>query len=395
MLRTSDLLRIVVKRQLRQLKLGVILSISLGITMFIGVDVVGKDLENRIVGDVALIGNVTILTVTMEEHLYPNTPPHFFTDKTAAMFKNLPEVMYAGLSMRFVEVIQTQIKDKNVSIRIRGVDPFFWKVYDIEAAQGRLLNETDEKSRSRVCVLGIDIARHLFGDGPYPGRSLTIFNDNYTVVGIAGGLMMRSRTMDCFIPLTTASDRLIAQNIYPNRLLLRMNGIDDIEPIIKKLPDLILSQQNTPYFKVEYAKDEITTVRTIIRRVHILLLLGIAASLGLGAFGIWQSSFASVRERTREIGLQLAMGAEQNDIMRQFLGEALCNALLGGLSGILFGAVVILVICAVMDMPVAWLSIILHVPVCLLAATAVGAVGGVWPAVQAGRMDVASALRFE
>jgi putative ABC transport system permease protein len=394
-LKTSDLLRIVVKRQLRQLKLGVILSISLGIAMFIGVDVVGKDLENRIVGDVALIGNVTILTVMMEEHLYPNTPPHFFTEKTVKMFNDIPEVMYAGLSMRFVEVIQTQVQDKNVYIRIRGVDPLFWKVYELHADQGRLLNEIDEKRRSRVCVLGIDLAKNLFQDGRYIGKTLTIFNDNYTVVGIAGGLMMRSRTLDCFIPLTTASDRLLAPNTYPNMLLLRMRGIDDVEPIVKKMPELVLSQQNTPYLKIEYAKDEITTVRTIIRRVHVLLLLGIAASLGLGAFGIWQSSFASVRERTREIGLQLAMGAEQGDIMRQFLGEALCNALLGGLAGILFGIIAILTVCLIMDMSVAWLSIILHVPVCLAAASLVGALGGTWPAVQAGRMDVASALRFE
>jgi putative ABC transport system permease protein len=395
MLKTSDLLRIVVKRQLRRLKIGVILSISLGIAMFMSVDVVGKDLENRIVGDVALIGNVTMLTVTMEEHLHHNTPPHFFTNKTIEMFKNIPEIMYAGLAMRFVEVIQTQVKDKNVFIRIRGVDPFFWKVYDIGADQGRILNEIDEKNRSRVCVLGIDLASRLFQDGPYVGNTLTIFNDNYTVVGIAGGIMMRSRTSDCFIPLTTASDRLLVYNTYPNRLLLRMRSIDDVEPIVEKLPGLILSQQNTPYFKIEYAKDEIATVRTVIWRVHVLLLLGIAASLGLGAFGIWQSSFASVRERTREIGLQLAIGAEQGDIMRQFLGEALCNALFGGLAGILFGVIVILAVCLAMDMPVARLSILLHVPVCLAAASAVGAVGGTWPAVRAGRMDVASALRFE
>ncbi|MDR2604496.1 MAG: ABC transporter permease [Desulfovibrio sp.] len=370
------------------------LSIGLGIAVFIGVDVIGKELEDRIVSDVGLIGNVTILSVTMEENLYLNMPDHFFTNKTVKMFKSLPEVMYAGLSMRFVEIIQTQIKDTFVNIRIRGVDPFFWKVYDLIATEGRLLNEVDEKKRSRVCVLGKDLARNLFQDGPYIGRSVTLFSDNYTVVGIGGGLMMRSRTLDCLIPMTTASDR-IPGNTYPNRLLLRLRRLDDVEAMIERLPELILSQQNTPYFKIEYAKDEIKAVRTIIGRVHVLLLLGIFASLGLGTFGIWQSSFAAVRERTREIGLQLAMGAEQNDIMRQFLGEALFNALLGGAIGTLVGIIAILVLCVSLGMPISWASIVLHVPVCLLAASCIGAAGGTWPAIQAGRMDVAAALRYE
>jgi putative ABC transport system permease protein len=379
----------------RQLKLGVILSISVGIAMFLGVDVVGKDLENRIVSDVALIGTVTIISVTMEEHLYANTPPHFFTDKTTVMFRKLPEVMYVGRSMRYWDFFPMQVGEKSVSIYARGVDPFFWKVYDLGVSEGRLLTEEDEKKRARVCILGIDLARNLFGRGPYVGRTLTIFNDNYTVVGIGSGLMMRTRANQCFIPLTTASDRLISANTYPNRMLLRLYRMEDVEPLVERLPDLILSQQNTPYFEIEYAKDEITKVRTIINRVHILLLLGIIASLGLGTFGIWQSAFASVRERTREIGLQLAMGAEQNDIMRQFLGEALCNALLGGVAGIVFGVSAILAICIALDMPVSWLSIILHVPLCLVVASVVGAAGGTWPAIQAGRMDVASALRFE
>jgi ABC-type antimicrobial peptide transport system permease subunit len=81
--------------------------------------------------------------------------------------------------------------------------------------------------------------------------------------------------------------------------------------------------------------------------------------------------------------------------MRQFLGEALFNALLGGTIGMAVGIMVILVLCVSLGMPISWTSIVLHVPVCLLAATFIGAAGGVRPAMRAGRMDVAAALRYE
>jgi putative ABC transport system permease protein len=161
------------------------------------------------------------------------------------------------------------------------------------------------------------------------------------------------------------------------------------------LPDIISTHQNAPFLRVEYGPNEVANVRNVIRMVHILLQLGIVASLGLGGFGIWHSSFASVRERTREIGLKLAMGAEQEDIAMQFLGEALFSALLGGLVGIAVGIFAVGTLSLALDLPFSVLKILFNIPICLIAATMVGAVGGVYPAMQAGRMDVAVALRFE
>lgn len=395
MLRTSDLLRIVVRRQLRQLRIGVILSIGIGIAMFIGVNVVGKDVEERITQDVSLIGNVTIIMVEHEEYMHPAMPPQFFTPKTISLLRGLPEVYNVSACMRWAHQVPMQIGDRTFYLYVLGVDPQYWDVYSLYALEGRLLNAEDEQKRSRVCVLGEEAARNLLGEGPYVGRELTIYSDNYTVVGISGGFMMHNRADRCFIPLSTAFDRTPHDNKYPNRILVRMHHLDDVEPMEKKLPDLIRSQQKAPYLKVEYPKDAMINVRTIIARVHVLLMLGIIAALGLGGFGIWQSSFASVRDRTREIGLKLAMGAERKDIMLQFLGEALFSALLGGMAGIVAGVAAVLALCFALGLPVPLMSIFLNIPLCLLAATLVGAGGGTYPAMQAGRMDVAAALRFE
>jgi ABC-type antimicrobial peptide transport system, permease component len=398
MLRTSDLVRIVVRRQMRQLRIGVILSISIGIAMFIGVNVVGKDIEERVSQDVTLIGTVTIILATFDDWMHPDYPPRGFTEKTAEAVRALPEVLYASRCMRWAHQVYMQVGVKTVSLLVQGVDPEYWNVFAIETLEGRLLNAEDERRRSRVCVLGEEMAQRLFGKGPYVGRSLTIFNDNYYVVGVAGGVLMRNRSNRCFLPLTTALDRLVmGDTLRPNRLVIRTAQLEDVAPLLEKLPDFFGAQQklSPDIIEYEYAKAELIKVTSIIDRVNIILTLGMVAALGLGCFGIWQSSFASVRERTQEIGLQLAMGAERNDIMKQFLGESLFNALLGGLAGIVLGFSGVVVLCLHFGLPVPWLRIIFNMPLCFLAASIVGAVGGTWPAIQAGRMDVATALRFE
>ncbi len=395
MLRTSDLLRIVVRRQLRQLRLGVILSISIGIAMYIGVQVVGKDIEDRVTQDVSLIGNVTILSIEHDEYRYPGAPPQWFLPGTVERLRRLPEVHSATMCMRSPHQVAMRVGENVVYLKMYGADPSYWDVHALRAAEGRLLTAEDEKKRARVCVLGDKLARQLFGDGPYVGRTLTLYKDSYTVVGVVVGFMMQGKDDRCFIPLTTASDRSFADNNYPNCILVRMKHLKDVDEMYAKLPGLIREEQKAPYLRLEYSGESIRTVRLIVGRVHLILQLGIAAALGLGCFGIWQSSFASVRERTREIGLKLAMGAEQRDIMRQFLGEALFSAVLGGMAGIAMGATMVLSLCLWLGLPVPWLELAVSVPVSLLVATVVGAVGGTWPSVKAGRMDVATALRFE
>lgn len=398
MLRNADLLRIVVRRQLRQLRLGVIFSIAIGIAMFLGVDSVGKDIEKHVAKDVSLIGTVTIIIAEFDDYMHDRYPPQAFTARTVEAIRALPGVLHASLSMRWSKSVEMMVGTKTEVLRVQGVDDEFWGVYAISAAEGRLFGREEELARARVCVLGDEMARRLFGKGPYVGRSVTIFNDNYTVVGIAGGVLMRNRADRCFIPLSTALDRLVEGNtLQANRITIRVGQLEDMKPLLDELPGLFYETQRIPEGLVHYehAKDELGNVSTIIDRVNILLLLGIFAALGLGGFGIWQSSFASVRERTKEIGLQLAMGAERKDILKQFLGESLFGSLLGGLVGIVLGIAGIAALCAAFGLPLPWLSIMVNVPLCLAMAGLVGAVGGVWPAIQAGRMDVASALRFE
>jgi putative ABC transport system permease protein len=146
---------------------------------------------------------------------------------------------------------------------------------------------------------------------------------------------------------------------------------------------------------VEILSEDLRKIQAIVRWVRILLSLGVASSLVLGGMGIWQGTVAAVRERTREVGLKLAMGAEQWDIWAQFLGEAVCKSLLGGILGVALGAGCIYAAGTLLHIPVGWTRFGQDSLLCVGAATLVGTIGGMYPAIVASRMDAVHALRYE
>ncbi len=392
MIRTSDLLRIVLRQQVRQINYGVILAIAFGICIYLSMGLLGKEIETVIGQDINFIGGVSVIRASLEEHYFPDTPPQFFSPAVLEQMRSMPQVLSASTSMRRVCWVPMTVGQRQFDLYVLGVDPWFWTTNSISAVQGRLLDAADEDRRARVCVLGREIARILFGEGPYIGRIVGIHNDNYEVVGLGTGIMLRGNW--CFIPLGTAMDRGIV-DAGPNRLQLRMRRLEDVESMARMIPDLVSQKQQPLHLKVEFAGEELRKILGITRWVRILLTLGIASSLVLGCMGIWQGTFAAVRERTREVGLKLAMGAERWDILAQFLGEAICKSVLGGILGIVLGAACIYVTSLILHLPVGWPKFVQDSLLCVGTATLVGVVGGMYPAILASRMDAVHALRYE
>jgi len=392
MIRTTDLLRIVLRQQVRQLNYGVILAVAFGICIYLSMGILGKEIETLIGQDINFIGGVSLIKASLEEHYFPDTPPQSFAPAVLEQVRSMPQVLSASTSMRRVCWVPMTVGQRTFDLYVLGVDPWFWTTNSITAFQGRLLDAADEAQRARVCVLGGEIAQILFGEGPYIGRIVGIHNDNYEVVGIGTGIMLRGNW--CFIPLGTAMDRGI-HDAAPNRMQLRMRRLEDVEPMAQIIPNIVSQKQQSLHLKVEFAGEELSKILGIVRWVRILLTLGIASSLILGCMGIWQGTFAAVRERTREVGLKLAMGAERWDIWAQFLGEAICKSVLGGILGIVLGAVCIYVTGFLLHIPIVWTKFGQDSLLCAGAATLVGVVGGMYPAILASRMDAVHALRYE
>ena len=394
MLKLSDLFRITIRQHLRQRGIGVLLSISFGVSVYLAVTIMGTDVQNRIIQDVNLIGGVSLIRLTFEEHTMPGTPAQAFFPATVEAVRKSSGVLSASVSMRMEAWENMMLGERRFGLSVLGVDSWFWQTNSVYPVQGRLLTSEDERQRARVCVLGEDAARMLFGDGPAVGRIVTLKVDNYEVVGVAKGVMMRAKSHTCFIPLVTAMDRGF-WDAAPNRMFIQMERLEDVAAMAEALPSIVAEHQSPAYLKIEYSREELAKVKLIVVWIRFLLYAGVCASLVLGVLGIWQGTFTAVRERTREIGLKLAMGAEGRDILAQFLAEALFKSVVGGFFGILLGVGVIHLGVIFMGVTVVWSELTRLALGSLAVATLIGMAGGIYPAYCASRMDVVQALRYE
>jgi putative ABC transport system permease protein len=164
---------------------------------------------------------------------------------------------------------------------------------------------------------------------------------------------------------------------------------------MRAIPTALARYQTLNHLEIRTQDEQITRIQAIFVWVEVLLWLGIAASLMLGGFGIWYGTFAAIRARTREVGLKKAMGGGDTDILAQFLAEALCKSVAGGLLGIVLGTVAVQTGSLLLDCSLSYLLLAAGSMGSILFSAFIGIAGGAYPAIQASRMDVVSALRFE
>ncbi len=342
MIATSDLFRISIRQVVRQRGFGVILSIALGITAFISLAVLGREIRYKVGQDMVLMGGVNVIQVYMDDFQYPGQPLRGFNDATVDAIRALPGVGIVSRNLRGGKIFQLRTDgERNLGVEFIGVDQYFAEIYSVELMAGRLLNASDVQQHSRVGMLGRDAAINIFGSPDSAvGKLLFLDQDVFEVVGVISGVMLGSWSYGGFLPYTTMMDRNWVANKV-TRLFIRAIGWEDIAGIVRELPRVVREHQPAPYLVVQTQDEQLARIQTTFMWVEVLLWLGIAASLMLGGFGIWYGTFAAVRARTREVGLKKAMGGSDKDILAQFLAEALVKSVAGGLLGILAGVLVV------------------------------------------------------
>lgn len=233
---------------------------------------------------------------------------------------------------------------QNWSAMVAGVTPDYFPLRDWDTETGDLLSEGDLRSNARVAVIGQSTATQLFGEESPVGRSIRIRNLPFTVIGVLTrkGQSLDGRDQDdgVFIPLSTARQQLV-RSAFPESVAMMLVQADDpesIAPAEREINELLRVRH-----RIKQDQDDDFSVRNLtaiaqtaaIAAGAMALLLGAIAGVSLivGGIGIMNIMLVSVTERTREIGIRMALGARERDILRQFLIEAVVICLVGGFIG--------------------------------------------------------------
>jgi len=292
----------------------------------------------------------------------------------------------------------------NWSTFLSGVTPDYFSISNWQIQAGEIFTESDLRAGARVTVLGAVSAKNLFGDEDPVGETIRIADRPFTVVGLlaAKGQALDGRDQDdrVLVPLTTAQ-RQILGNQFPgvvNFMLVQAASADNMEAAQQDITDL-LRQRHRLFDGVEndFTVSNLTALASVASSAAKIMswMLGAIASISLlvGGIGIMNIMLVSVTERTREIGIRMAIGANRRMILTQFLLEAMMICILGALIGILLGMGG-----AWLVSEIAGIQIVITLCMIILAvsfASIIGIFFGIYPARKASSLKPVEALHHE
>ena len=304
----------------------------------------------------------------------------------------------AALSPEMNDRAQVLANGLNWNTSVRGEDVSYLDIRLWGLAEGEMFSEADVRGATKVCVIGRTAATQLFQEGDPIGQSLRIRNIPFKVLGVltTKGFNFRGDDQDdvVIIPYTSHLKR-IARRPNLNSIIIQAQAPEQMARIQQEVSDLLQQRRNgrEPDFTVrnqqELAEAATATATTM------TLLLGFIAGISLivGGIGIMNIMLVSVTERTREIGIRLAVGAHGSDVLLQFLIEAVILSSMGGILGILLGIGSSQLVSRLNGWPVLISSS--SVIVAFLFSAAVGMFFGFYPARKAAQLDPIDALRYE
>lgn len=319
-----------------------------------------------------------------------------------AIGKELPAVKYAAPV--WGEVTQVVYGNRNWRTRCTGTTRDYLPVREWKIRYGRMFTAEEEASAAKVAILGTTVVENLMGEAYPLGKVVRIKNVPFTVVGVLEkkGQSPRGDDQDdaMFVPLRTSQYRLFGTP-FPdevNAILIQSKEISLIPEVERQVNELL-----TRRHKIGRNQEKDFTVRnlteildTATRTLNIMTsLLGAIAAISLlvGGIGIMNIMLVSVTERTREIGIRMAVGARSSDVLSQFLIEAVALSMLGGLIGIMLGIGGAFLFARTSGWPA-----LISLPAMMIAlsfSAAVGVFFGFYPAYKASRLHPIDALRYE
>jgi len=380
------------------------LGIIIGVAAVIAMVAVGQGAKAQIESQIASIGSNLLMvfpgsTTQGGVHAGSGSVTTLTEDDALAIQKELSSVRLAAPSLR--TVAQVVSANQNWSTGVTGSTPDYFAVRDWSFDSGGSFTQSDYDGATKAAVIGKTVATNLFGSQDPIGQIIRIQNVPFRVVGLLSpkgqSAMGQDQDDTVIIPLSTLQKRIMGVT-YVQAIMISANSPEETVAAEEEIQRLLHQRHHIPPkqdddFTVRNMTD-IAAAAEASSQIMTLLLGSIASvSLIVGGIGIMNIMLVSVTERTREIGIRMAVGARSRDILLQFLVEAVVLSLAGGILGVILGVASSRIISTFVHWPT-----IISLRSIMLASVfsiAIGVFFGLYPARRAASLDPIEALRYE
>jgi putative ABC transport system permease protein len=316
-----------------------------------------------------------------------------FDDHDVTSLNKIPGVI--AVLPAFTKTVKVQAQGNSDSIQLIATTADVFSVMNLEMDQGTAFTKSDVAKGSKVVIIGPNVANKLFTSaGNAVGRTIKIETQSFKVLGVpvskgGGGFSGPGLDDRVYMPATAALSFNPEKKYFA--IYLQAGTANEINSVIDEAKKVLLKRYKSDEFSVVQQSEFLNAINSIFSILNSVLVSIAAISLVVGGVGIMNIMYVSVTERIREIGIRRAVGATSNDILIQFIVEAIILSLLGGFLGLLLSYLVVLGIQRVFPAYIDLFTVI----VALGVSSAIGLIFGVFPAKKAADLSPIEAIRYE
>ena len=377
------------------------LGMIIGVASVISMISIGEGARQQTLSTIEKFGT-NIITIKpgrkKNRHVSSDTVKTLKLSDAEAIEKSIP--LITGVAAQVYRSAQLKYGNKNTNTTVRGTGEKYLKLSNFTIELGRYFNKEEVRSVRKVAVIGSTVVKNLFGDVSAIGKEIKVDGNNYLVIGSTeqkGALSWFDPDDQIFIPVTTAQKRLFGIH-HIQSIDVQAKKMEDLEVIKKDIDSFLrirhgIRKTEDSDFHVQNSSQWLNSWGDA-AKTFTYLLGGIAAiSLLVGGIGIMNIMLVSITERTKEIGIRIAIGAKKSEIMEQFLIESVLISFIGGGLGILLGIIISRTVSKIggWDTIVSTQSIILAFGF----SVGIGIFFGFYPARKAANLNPIDALRYE
>jgi len=377
------------------------LGMIIGVASVISMISIGEGARQQTLSTIEKFGT-NIITIKpgrkKNRHVSSDTVKTLKLSDAKAIEKSIP--LITGVAAQVYRSAQLKYGSKNTNTTVRGTGEKYLKLSNFTIERGRYFNKEEVRSVRKVAVIGSTVVKNLFGDVSAIGKEIKVDGNNYLVIGSTeqkGALSWFDPDDQIFIPVTTAQKRLFGIH-HIQSIDVQAKKMEDLEVIKKDIDSFLrirhgIRKTEDSDFHVQNSSQWLNSWGDA-AKTFTYLLGGIAAiSLLVGGIGIMNIMLVSITERTKEIGIRIAIGAKKSEIMEQFLIESVLISFIGGGLGILLGIIISRTVSNIggWDTIVSTQSIILAFGF----SVGIGIFFGFYPARKAANLNPIDALRYE